>query len=619
MATLAASEGKIRNLESVMRRATRPRISTVLGTIGAVLAAPGWTAVPAALEGSVPCGGSVTVESGDTLADIAALCGVPAGDIVSVNPDITDINQLFPGQSIVIPGAVAVGAPVADLETLLAPIALYPDALLAEILPAATYPLELVQAERWLQANPSGDADSQNWAPSVAALTRYPEVLSALSSDIDSTIQIGDAFLADPDNVFAAIQTLRQRAQGAGNLASNDYQEVIVEPIETTTRVEVVEPVVEVREVIRIVPRYSHRIYVPTYDPYWAYYRHPNYYRAYGRPLFSFGIHYGYGAWLSHYIDWGYYHVGVFPRAYRRAHYHFYPRRYLNRYSHSRRYWYHQPVHRHGYRYTAQPRVRIREGQRHLINVASSRQRQQGSHQTYRNDYRGTERNRAIERSNTRSSRDLSARIVANDNRQRVRAGDLERRAQVAPAQANRNAATRQQRTTTTARRNSADATRATRQETLRRLQQSSTRQQPVTRSTTRRSAPAEDRQGAVRQQRPQTTQRLRQDTRQGLATSSSRVQRSTEANRSNRQRTTTTQRRNTEAQRRQAPTQRTQRVQRSTVPQQQRATRPQRSEQRSAPQQRRSSTARSESSSRSASQSSNRGNSNRRGQRERR
>lgn len=111
---------------------------------------------------------------------------------------------------------------------MLAPIALYPDAVLSQILMAATYPLEIVRAARWAGANPAlkGDAAVQavgdkNWDASVKSMVAFPQLLQTMDQKIDWTERLGDAFLAQQSQVMDTVQTLRQKAQQAGNLASN--------------------------------------------------------------------------------------------------------------------------------------------------------------------------------------------------------------------------------------------------------------------------------------------------------------------------------------------------------------------------------------------------------------
>jgi hypothetical protein len=144
-----------------------------------------------------------------------------------------------------------------ELDQMLAPVALYPDSLLAQILMAATYPLEVVQAERWAKANRNlkGDQlndalDQKNWDPSVKALVPFPQVLSMMSERLEWTQKLGDAFLDQQDEVMDTVQKLRARAQAAGNLRDTERQRVIVQ--EGAIEIEPVQPEV---------------VYVPVYDP----------------------------------------------------------------------------------------------------------------------------------------------------------------------------------------------------------------------------------------------------------------------------------------------------------------------------------------------------------------
>ena len=112
-----------------------------------------------------------------------------------------------------------------QLEQLVAPIALYPDALIAQILPAATYPAEVVAAEQWLVQHKdlTGEAlakevDKQSWDPSVKALTQFPAVLANMNQNLAWTSELGDVYVNQQQDLNNAIQTMRQRAQQAGNL-----------------------------------------------------------------------------------------------------------------------------------------------------------------------------------------------------------------------------------------------------------------------------------------------------------------------------------------------------------------------------------------------------------------
>src|SRR5882757_5690132 len=123
-----------------------------------------------------------------------------------------------------------------QLEALVAPIALYPDELLANVLAASTYPLEVVQADRWAKANKSlkGDAlkaavDKQAWDDSVKALASAPDVLSMMSDKVDWTKNLGDAVLAQQPDVMDAIQRLRAKAQKNNKLVTTKQQKVTVQ------------------------------------------------------------------------------------------------------------------------------------------------------------------------------------------------------------------------------------------------------------------------------------------------------------------------------------------------------------------------------------------------------
>ncbi len=132
-----------------------------------------------------------------------------------------------------------------QLEQLLAPIALYPDPLLAQILMAATYPLEVVEADRWLQAPQNaalkGDAlaaalEQQDWDPSVKSLVPFPRILQMMDNELDWTERLGEAFLADQAAVMDAVQRLRSRAQASGHLATSP--QAVVTPEEEAITIE---------------------------------------------------------------------------------------------------------------------------------------------------------------------------------------------------------------------------------------------------------------------------------------------------------------------------------------------------------------------------------------------
>src|ERR1700761_6216047 len=125
----------------------------------------------------------------------------------------------------------------AQIQQLVAPIALYPDPLLSQILMASTYPLEVVEAARWSRDNPAvtGAAletamQGQSWDPSIKALAAVPQTLQMMNDKLDWTQQLGDAFLAQQQSVLDAVQTLRAEAQAAGNLQSTPQQAVTTAP-----------------------------------------------------------------------------------------------------------------------------------------------------------------------------------------------------------------------------------------------------------------------------------------------------------------------------------------------------------------------------------------------------
>ena len=148
-----------------------------------------------------------------------------------------------------------------QLETLVAPVALYPDRLLGQILAASTYPLEIAEAAQWLQQNPNLQgpqlveaARQQNWDPSIQALVVFPDVLTRLASDIRWTTDLGNAFLAQQADVMNAVQRMRARAQASGKLQSNSQQRV-------TTEMQGDQSAIDIQ------PANPEEVYVPYYNP----------------------------------------------------------------------------------------------------------------------------------------------------------------------------------------------------------------------------------------------------------------------------------------------------------------------------------------------------------------
>jgi len=186
-----------------------------------------------------------------------------------------------------------------ELDQLLAPIALHPDSLISQILMASTYPLEVVQADRFAKQNTSlkGDAltkalEAQSWDPSVKSLVNFPQVLAMMSDKLDWTQKLGDAFLADQKVVLDTIQSLRAKAQASGNLMTTKEQTVIVE-----------------EKIIKIEPANPQVIYVPTYNPTvvygaWPYPAYPPYY--YYPPGYVPGTAFWFAAGVGLGMAWGY-------------------------------------------------------------------------------------------------------------------------------------------------------------------------------------------------------------------------------------------------------------------------------------------------------------------------
>jgi hypothetical protein len=201
-----------------------------------------------------------------------------------------------------------------QLDQMLAPVALYPDSLLSQVLMASTYPADVTEAAKWSKANPSqkGDAavkavESKGWDPAVASLVAFPQALAMMGAKPEWVQSVGDAFLAQPEDVMDSVQRLRAAAQSAGNLKSNEQQKVIVEPAPQAQQT-----------IIRIEPAQPQVVYVPAYNPTvvygtWAYPSYPPYYwptpgYTFGNALVS-GIAFGTGIAITNAIwggfDWG--------------------------------------------------------------------------------------------------------------------------------------------------------------------------------------------------------------------------------------------------------------------------------------------------------------------------
>lgn len=173
------------------------------------------------------------------------------------------------------PAAVTKTFTQPQLDQLVAPIALYPDPVLAQILMASTYPSNVVQAVQWSRDNPKAQGDSavklvanQPWDPSVKSLVALPQLLALMGENPEWVQNLGDAFLAQPDDVMNTVQKLRQAAQKNGSLTSNAQQKVIIQPANTTSTPSKSTTVVASQpQTIIIEPTNPQVVYVPSYNP----------------------------------------------------------------------------------------------------------------------------------------------------------------------------------------------------------------------------------------------------------------------------------------------------------------------------------------------------------------
>ncbi len=208
-----------------------------------------------------------------------------------------------------------------ELEQIVAPIALYPDPLLVQVMMATTYPLEIVQAARFAKANPSLQGDplnealkQQTWDDSVKSLVAFPQVLTMLNDKLDWTQKLGDAVLAQQADVMAAVQRLRVKAQAEGNLQTTAQQTVAAAPAQAAAGA-------PQQTIITIEPANPEVVYVPTYNPAtiygaWPYAAYPPYpvyapgaALAAGAITFGAGMAVGAALWGS--ADWGHGDVNI--------------------------------------------------------------------------------------------------------------------------------------------------------------------------------------------------------------------------------------------------------------------------------------------------------------------
>lgn len=201
--------------------------------------------------------------------NVTAVRGADTIDTIEWNTEDLDDEELLTPQ---------------ELDILLAPIALYPDPLIAQILPAATFVNEVEEAARYLRRKgTSAKIDGKDWDVSVKAVAHYPNVLYMMVDKYDWTVTLGQAYIRQQQEVMDSIQRLRARAKAAGGLVSTPQQQVLVED-----------------NAIRVVPAEPNIIYVPSYDPQYLYV--DSYLPSYG--FMTFGMGFTLGAWLNRDLDW---------------------------------------------------------------------------------------------------------------------------------------------------------------------------------------------------------------------------------------------------------------------------------------------------------------------------
>jgi hypothetical protein len=252
---------------------------------------------------------------------IAAACTLALGLVLLGRPAMAQDDAGAPPPANTAPPPVSFSQ--AQLEQMVAPIALYPDALVSQILIAATYPIQIVEAYQWQQANKKASSaqiekagKAKGWDPSVQSLLSFPGVIERMYQNVEWTQQLGEAFLAQQSEVMSTIQLMRQKAYAAGNLKSSSQQKVTVQPDNT----------------IIIVPAQPQVVYVPAYNPMvvygsawapvtWYYppavYAPPPYYNpAYGALAFGAGVAVG-AIWGSSNCSWSTGNVYVTNNYYR--------------------------------------------------------------------------------------------------------------------------------------------------------------------------------------------------------------------------------------------------------------------------------------------------------------
>ena len=289
------STGELRDILHGVLQPGQAATATERGT--GQLIRQGLAVVLSALMIMIPVGqGAAFAQSAPSSSDAQ-----PAPPIADNGQPTADANQTAPQLQ---------PLTVDQLNQLVAPIALYPDALVAQVLAAATYPTQVVEADRWLQAQGSAapaqiatSANNQNWDPSVKALTAFPTVLAQMDKNLQWTTDLGNAYYNQPQDVMDSVQAMRQRAQAAGTLRSTPQQTVTAEASQIT-----------------IAPTSPAVVYVPAYNP-WVVYGapvavFPGFYWAappgivWGGLAIGFGVGIGVAAFANWGWGWGHWGMG---------------------------------------------------------------------------------------------------------------------------------------------------------------------------------------------------------------------------------------------------------------------------------------------------------------------
>jgi len=207
------------------------------------------------------------------------------------------------------PPSAPAKASAAELEKLVAPIALYSDSLVATILPAAVYPLEIVQAARFVKdTNNLAKLDEQPWDENVKAIARVPAAIQKMDAELTWTTDLGQAFLEQPQEVMDTIQALRVKAQNLGTLKTSPEQVVVVTNV-VVIQTNVTQVVTVTNQIVQVYSSNPQVVYVPMYDPWYVYYPRPVYYVG-PPPVVTFAVGVSVGLIIANSCDW--HHGGIY-------------------------------------------------------------------------------------------------------------------------------------------------------------------------------------------------------------------------------------------------------------------------------------------------------------------